>query len=29
MGFNVRNDCGIWVITWMMQMGAHEYKINV
>jgi len=27
--FYVMNDCAIWVIKWMMQKGAIEYKIKV
>ncbi|KAJ1396733.1 Ulp1 protease family, C-terminal catalytic domain [Sesbania bispinosa] len=23
------NDCGVWVITWMMEMGINNYKIEV
>ncbi|KAJ1426658.1 Ulp1 protease family, C-terminal catalytic domain [Sesbania bispinosa] len=23
------NDCGVWVITWMMEMGVNNYKIEV
>jgi len=29
MKLNVRNDCGIWVIKWMMEKGANEYQIDV
>ncbi|XP_045816359.1 uncharacterized protein LOC123909543 [Trifolium pratense] len=26
---DMSNDCGVWVIMWMKQMGEKEYKIDV